>query len=218
MSMDLPTSVTAAFALGVAGSLHCFVMCGPLACAAQRERKRATAAAYHLARIVAYVAVGALLGAIGAAFRLPLQAALPWLLAAVLLAAVIDPGGKRLRRMKPLPGITQIMQAAAAVRARLSPIANAALLGALTPLLPCGLLYGIGAAAVATSSARGGALLMGGFAFGAVPALVVAQLSRAWLERLPRLPAAIVQRGIPLVAAAVLVYRATMTATHHACH
>ena len=216
MSMDLPTTVTAAVALGAAGSLHCFVMCGPLACAAQKSR--ASAAAYHFARVTAYALVGGALGLVGGAVRLPLQAALPWLMAAVLLAAVIDPGGKRMRRLRPLPGITQILQAAAAVRARLSPVANAALLGALTPLLPCGLLYGIGAASIATSSWRGGALLMGGFALGAIPALVAAQLSRAWLEKLPRLPAALIQRGVPLVAAAVLVYRATMTATHHACH
>jgi uncharacterized protein len=218
MSMDLPTTVTAAFALGIAGSLHCFVMCGPLACAAQGGRKGATGAAYHLARVAAYAVVGGVLGALGSAVRLPLAGALPWIMAAVLVAAVIDPGGKRLRRMRPLPGITQILQAAAALRAKLSPVANAALLGALTPLLPCGLLYGIGAASIATSSLRGGALLMGAFALGAVPALVAAQLSRAWLERLPRVPAALVQRGLPLLAAAVLIYRATMTATHHACH
>jgi sulfite exporter TauE/SafE len=219
MPMDLPTTVTAALALGAAGSLHCFVMCGPLACAAQRgPRRAATAMAYHGARIVAYAAVGALLGAAGDVVRLPLQGALPWLLAAVLLAAVVDPGGKRLRRLRPLPGITQILQLAAGVRAKLSPMANAALLGALTPLLPCGLVYGIGAAAIATSSAAGGALLMGGFAWGAVPALLLAQGSMAWLGRLPRIPAALVQRGLPLLAAGVLLYRATMATTHHACH
>src|SRR6266542_2368583 len=90
---DAAATITAAFALGAAGSLHCFVMCGPLACAIQprsdqalhqiegprrRSQKGAGAAvvAYHLARVAAYGAVGAVAGTLGAQVRLPLQGAL----------------------------------------------------------------------------------------------------------------------------------------------
>lgn len=217
---DAPTTVTAAVALGAAGSLHCFVMCGPLACSARdATNPRRAAAAYHLARIGAYAAVGALLGGLGSALHLPLQSALPWVMVTVLLLAVVDPGGRRLKRLPPLPGIAHVLRLVAAARARLSPTARAALVGAVTPLLPCGLVYGIGAAAVATSSAAGGSAIMGGFALGAVPALAVAQLSTArGLRRLPPLPAAIAERALPLVAAALLAYRALATAAHHGCH
>jgi hypothetical protein len=38
------------------------------------------------------------------------------------------------------------------------------------------------------------------------------------MRRLPRLPAAVVERAIPLAAAGLLVYRALAAATQHACH
>jgi sulfite exporter TauE/SafE len=229
-----PTTIAAALVLGAAGSLHCFVMCGPLACAIRpradetlhqiegrrrRRREAVTAAvAYHLARIAAYAAVGAVAGLLGARVRLPLQGALPWLLAAVLLLAAIDPRAHWTRRLRPLPLFAKILRSAARLRATLSVPAQGALLGALTPLLPCGLLYGIVAAALAAASPGGGALLMGGFALGAVPALLAAQLSVGWSERLGRLPAALLQRLLPLAAAACLIYRATLPLVGHACH
>lgn len=219
MFENLPTTLTAALVLGGAGSLHCFVMCGPLACAAAGSgSRRLPAIAYHGARIASYALVGALLGALGGTVPLGLSRALPWLMAAALLVAVIDPGGRRLRRLPPLPGIAHLLRLVASARARIAPTAQAALMGALTPLLPCGLVYGIGVAAVAASSAAGGALVMGGFAVGALPALAAAQLSAGWLRRLPRGRAALFERALPLVAAGVLVYRALMTTAHHACH
>jgi sulfite exporter TauE/SafE len=221
--MDLLAALTAALALGAAGSLHCFVMCGPLACAVQRDR--GTALVYHLARIGGYGAVGGVLGALGGVLdalggvlALRMRATLPWLLALVLLAAVIDPGGRRLRRLPALPGIAQLLRLITAARAKLSPIFRAALMGAVTPLLPCGLVYGIAAAATASASAVEGALIMSAFACAAVPALLVAQLSSDWLKGLPRVPSALVQRGLPLLAAVVLVYRAVINGVQHACH
>ncbi len=219
MTMDGPTTVTAALALGAAGSVHCFVMCGPLACAAQLDRGsrriRGLAAAYQAARVVSYATVGALLGALGHITRLPLSAAVPWVMALVLLVAALDPGGKRLRRLPPLPGIAQLLRAIAALHARLAPITRAVVMGAVTPLLPCGLLYGVATAAVATGHATSGALVMGGFALGALPALVAAQLSARFVGRLRRgrWSLALVERGVPLLAAAVVVWRALAMAT-----
>ena len=50
------------------------------------------------------------------------------------------------------------------------------LMGFLTPLLPCGLLYGMAAHAAASSSPVTGALEMGAFAFGSAPALLLTGL------------------------------------------
>jgi sulfite exporter TauE/SafE len=50
------------------------------------------------------------------------------------------------------------------------------LIGFLTPLLPCGLLYGMAAQAAASSSPVTGAMVMGAFAFGSAPALLVTGL------------------------------------------
>jgi sulfite exporter TauE/SafE len=231
MLHDTPTTFLAAWALGAAGSLHCFVMCGPLACAvgarapqptlhsigrAPRAAHEAGAAiSYQVARLIGYAAVGALAGLIGGRVHLPLQAALPWLLALVLVVAAVDPRAHWTRRLRPFPPFAKILQAAARLRATVSPPAQAAILGALTPLLPCGLVYGIVAAALATASPLGGALVMGGFALGAVPALAAAQLSAGWTQRVGGMPALVMQRLLPLAAAALVIYRAVLP---HPCH
>jgi sulfite exporter TauE/SafE len=74
------------------------------------------------------------------------------------------------------------------------------------------------ASAVAAGSATIGAGVMGAFALGAVPALIAAQLSAQALARLPRAAALAVQRGLPLLAALVLIYRAALASSHHSCH
>lgn len=92
------------------------------------------------------------------------------------------------------------------------------MMGALTPLLPCGLLYGLYASALAAGSAARGAQLMGLFALGAIPALVAAQLQARWLSRLTAESEWVLRRGLPLVAAGVLAWRA-LNAGHCAnCH
>ena len=64
-----------AFFLGLVGSLHCAVMCGPLVLAVSRmgaARLPATASQliYHAGRIAAYCAIGALFGAVGKTFAI----------------------------------------------------------------------------------------------------------------------------------------------------
>lgn len=218
-----------AVVLGATTSLHCFAMCGPLACAAQTRvgpgSRVRRALAYHGARVAAYATVGGLLGAVGGALLAALPAGLPgtlarpwpWLLAAALLLSAIDPEAHWLRRLRPLPGIAHVLRRCAALRASLAPTTEAALLGALTPLLPCGLLYAGFAAAIATGWATGGAILLGGFALGAVPALAAAQLHVA-LARRSSAAFALARRAVPLVAAALLVYRAVATAHGSCCH
>jgi hypothetical protein len=90
--------------------------------------------------------------------------------------------------------------------------------GAITPLLPCGLLYGVFAAAFAAGSFGGGALLLGAFAAGGAPALLLAQLPGGLMRKLRGTPALIIQKAVPLVAAAVITYRALMTSSGHSCH
>ena len=212
-----------AVVLGLSGSLHCFLMCGPLACAAApitigRKRANSAPATYHAARIAAYALMGGLLGSFGSgfsrAFAVPLRAVLPWMLVAALVASALDLG----KRLRPIPGFANLSRLAARVSASLSSRGRAALLGAMTPLLPCGLLYGVFAAAFTTSSFGGGALLLGAFAMGGAPALALAQLQLGLGARLRGWPAVALQKGLPLAAAAVIAYRALQSASGHACH
>lgn len=200
----------AAFAAGLTGSLHCTLMCGPLACAplpAAGAGRRRAALAWHAGRLAAYLAVGAALGAAGGglvkALAERVQPYLPWVMAVGLAATALELG----RRLPALPGLTRAGRALAALGARTTPAGRALALGAATPLLPCGLLYGLFIAAVGAGSSAGGALVMGLFGVGSVPGLAAAQAGTAWSGRYPRAER-VLRRAVPLVAAAVLVFRA----------
>ncbi len=214
--MDAPSltvsAAVAALAVGVTGSVHCGLMCGPLACAAggskaTHSRWRA-AAAWHAGRLSSYAVAGALLGGLGDGLTRnsassALRGALPWILAAGLVASALELG----RHAPTVPGLQRIVRGIGRRAARLTPARRAAALGAVTPLLPCSLLYGLFLAAAATGSGAGGSLLMGAFALGSTPALAAVQSGSGFLQRWPTAARAL-RRGIPLVAAAVIVWRA----------
>jgi len=226
-------SAVAALVLGAVSSGHCLLMCGPLACAASadephalarspadaRSQRRRAAIAWQLGRVAGYALVGALLGASGKALSLLLSRSitplLPWVLAAGLLVGALLP--KRTWTYLPrLPGGAQALRAWRWVGANLARTQRAAMLGALTPLLPCGLLYALFAAEIATGSAGSGTLVGAAFAVGGVPALAAAQLGSRWLGRTPPWT----RRLVPIMAAAMLIWRAVTTTAAHcpACH
>lgn len=201
----------AAVVAGAASSLHCFAMCGPLACYACSKggagRLRAPVGAYHLSRIIGYTVLGAVAG-LGGAGLLQVSHApprwIPWAMAAVLVATALGLG----KRSAAIPGVAKIVRAASVRAARLAPTARSLVMGALTPLLPCGLLYGLYATAFATGGWAAGGVLAGAFALGSTPSLVLAQLQTGWMKRLPRGAEFVLSRLVPLMAAAMLVYRA----------
>ncbi len=210
-----------AIVAGATGSGHCAVMCGPLACVSMesnRGARRQLAAAWHSGRLAAYVAVGACLGAIGdGAVKALTEASrryLVWVMVAGLVMMAVE-GGKRL---PPIPGIRHISRLLFRTGERFSPLSRAWLRGAATPFLPCGLLYGAFVMAIGAGSAGRGALVMGSFGLGAIPALALVQAQSHRLANYPRAKR-VAARALPLLAAAVLVWRAFAAASPaHACH
>jgi len=197
--MNLPAinSPTAALLAGLVTSLHCAGMCGPLACVLMPVRgDRADAytvnSVYHLTRLTSYTLLGALVGGLG---RLPLSLLtqpvlrwLPWLMVLFFI-------GLAFQWDRYLPKFGEFgrwsLRLQAWLRGRSRP-ATAAALGFATPLLPCGPLYFILAAALLAGSALRGAEFMLAFGLGTVPLLWLAQsqfhrlqarLSPAWLGR-----------------------------------
>src|SRR5690606_28223191 len=59
------TSLATAFLIGLAGSLHCVAMCGPLNVALRVGRATSTQMLYHGGRIAMYALAGAVAGALG---------------------------------------------------------------------------------------------------------------------------------------------------------
>lgn len=204
---------------GLASSAHCGAMCGPLACAAgappltpppgrgaRSARRWRQALAYHVARVTAYGALGATAGLLGdsvARALLQMMPVLPWLMAALLIAA-----GLGLGHRLPVPrALRRALSAWMRRSAKFSPVVRSGAIGAATPLLPCATLYGLVLAATASGSSLAGTGLMASFALGATPALAVVQAHAPALRRYPRV-AMWVQRAVPLLAAAVLIWRA----------
>lgn len=218
------TSILAAVILGLSGSLHCYLMCGALACAGQPAggapsgRRAWVAGAFLAARIAGYGALGGALGLLGGGVSRALSASarplLPWVMAVALVVPALGLG----RWLKGLPLFAGPAQALARRALGLPPSTRAVALGALTPLLPCGWLWGVFPAVMATGSAVEGMLLLSAFGLGGTPALIVAQLQVGFLQRLPRVPALVVQRALPLIAAAVLVYRGLTVGPAGCCH
>jgi sulfite exporter TauE/SafE len=207
----------AASVAGLTSSLHCFAMCGPLACAGcakaspVRSARWKTMGAYQGSRVAAYSLIGGLFGLAGAGamsvFSVAAPPWLPWLLVALLVASALGVG----EWMPRIPGISQFLRRANGVAAKFSPTVRAGAMGALTPLLPCGLLYGLFGSALVTGSFGRGALLAGGFAVGGIPALLLAQLQTNWIRRLPSGSEFLIRRVVPLAAALVVAVRALST-------
>ena len=202
----LELSLASAFLVGLLGGGHCAGMCGGIVGAVSLSlpgsRPRiGFLLAYNFGRIASYGAAGLLAGAIGASsffldHVLPVERVL-YALASVMLillglylagiwrgVVVLETvGGKLWRQVQPwskrfLP-VRTLPQALA--------------LGSIWGWLPCGLVYSVVVAALATGSPWHGGALMLAFGLGTLPALLAmgmaavrmrAVLQHVWVRRL----------------------------------
>lgn len=177
--ISVEAGLLAALLGGFVGSVHCFGMCGGIAGALGMAGggRASFAVAYSAGRITSYAVAGAIAGAIGAG--LAGAAGLgPWLrlvmgVVLILLGLQI---AINLKLLAPLEA------AGAGLWRRLAPVARrlvpprhagqALALGALWGWLPCGLVYGMLAAAAASGTALNGAMFMAVFGLGTAPAMI----------------------------------------------
>ncbi|RUR27579.1 sulfite exporter TauE/SafE family protein [Vreelandella nanhaiensis] len=214
--LDLPP-LLAAFVFGLLGGAHCIGMCGGIMGAltftvppSMRSplRMGGLLLSYNLGRISSYMTAGALVAALGTLISLSLLARLLLQgLAAVMLILMalyianwwkgllgIEALGKRLwRHIEP-------------VGRRLMPVVHfpqAFALGAIWGWLPCGLVYAMLAWSLATALPLQGALLMGAFGLGTLPALLATGLAARKLGHLIRQPATRTLAALTIMAFAV---------------
>jgi uncharacterized protein len=172
--------IWAAFMLGLAGSVHCAGMCGPLLLAvpmdaATRRRVLLDWGIYHSGRIAMYACLGGLLGITGQGLALLGGQQMLSLVSGVLML------GMALWWWR----IEQWMSSVGWFRALTDRIKNrmgrllrqhsgSSLfgLGVLNGLLPCGMVYTALAGAISTTHAWGGAVFMALFGLGTLPLLV----------------------------------------------
>lgn len=202
---------------GLVTSVHCLAMCGPLSCAFTPTRPddaspHLVLTSYHLAKLLAYMLVGALAGAFGSVVLGYVQDSwlnyLPWILVIFFLVVAL-----RFDRFFPKPvWLGQLYQRISRRFAKLSKPVAAAVIGFASPLLPCGPLYMIFGLALFSGDAVKGAEFAAGFGIGTMPLLWLAQsqfmrlqgkVSSVWLSR--------IQRGVALCAAVVIMWRLRAT-------
>lgn len=207
--------LSAALLLGIAGSLHCAGMCGPLILAMPFHHKGGSdglkhLTVYHTGRIVVYVLLGILTGtigkgvalagiqkglSIGAGFFLIVMAFTIWRFE-FLVASI--PGFSR------YTGAVQRMIGRAMGKQGYQTSLS---LGALNGMLPCGLVYGALAGAISTMEAAGGGIFMLLFGAGTLPMLLTVSLLGNKTGNRLRQKLGIVQPVLLIIAGVLLVMR-----------
>lgn len=193
----LELSLTAAFLVGLLGGGHCVGMCGGIVGAVTMtlpgsKPKWPFLLSYNLGRIGSYTLAGVVAGGIGASSFfleqvLPIEKVLYALasLMLVLLGLYLAGIWRVLTRLEAVGG--KLWQHIQPYSRRLLPvrtIAQSLLLGTLWGWLPCGLVYSVLVAAIATANPLQGGLLMLAFGLGTLPTLLAMGMAAVRLKSL----------------------------------
>ncbi len=172
--------------LGLAGSLHCMGMCGPLVLAAQAKKLKAWQAGllYHTGRSISYAALGALAGWAGTGIFSSNWQHQIGVLAGILMMvwglAYFIP--KKARLSYP-----PLWKKAAGFWMRKKHPLSLVGLGLVNGLLPCGLLWAALAGASMQGTWLGGLSFMGLFALSTWPAMMgisaIRDMLQPWLKK-----------------------------------
>ncbi|WP_394425365.1 sulfite exporter TauE/SafE family protein [Vreelandella stevensii] len=200
--LDLPP-LLAAWVFGLMGGAHCIGMCGGIMSAltfavppSMRHPARlgGLLMSYNLGRILSYMVAGALVAALGTLVALSPAAGVGLQVVAavmlILMALYIANWWKGLLRVEAVG--RYLWRYLEPLGRRLMPVVHlpqAFALGAIWGWLPCGLVYSMLAWSLATADPQQGALLMGAFGLGTLPALLATGLAARQMGQLIRHPA-----------------------------
>jgi sulfite exporter TauE/SafE len=182
--MEIPfAAIGAAAAAGLASSLHCAAMCGPLAlavCGAPGREGLRAGLRYGGGRLAAYALTGSIAGALGSRLVRLLRGEHVQQVVSLALAAGLVFAAVRVLRARTRSDLVPLR----ARREGARPPALAA--GLLTGFLPCGALAAGLMIAAGAATWWGGALAMSSFALASAPGLAAVVLAGAsvggWLR------------------------------------
>lgn len=166
--------ITVALSLGIAGSLHCAGMCGPLLLSvslakSNRSQLYTEMTAHHIGRIFAYTILGLVAGSMGQALSSGgLQQKLSIFVGLVLLTILALPYFFQTKSRFSI-----YLKSKWVLFIKKQGLKNSFALGVVNGLLPCGLVYAAIASAAATGSYFSGALFMLVFGVGTLPLLLL---------------------------------------------
>jgi len=208
-----------AFLLGLASSLHCAAMCGPLTLAlplSATERWRAVGGllTYHFGRALTYGFMGLALGLLGYGLAVTgWQRTLSVLMGAALIVGAFWSASPLAGRFLPRFSLTTRLPAAWRTWMGRSLF----LTGMLNGLLPCGMVYAALMTALVTASGWQSGAFMVVFGFGTAPVLVGIGFFGRALSLSLRAHFRPLQTALLVAAGALLIYRGLQTGVG-GCH
>lgn len=178
-----------AFLMGLLGSLHCAVMCGPLMLSLPLQKTSYLKSAfqlllYQLGRVLMYTLMGVLVGWIGSSFTVfANQQTLSLIIGIVLVIFVIlQFSGIYSKHLSNFQ--YQIVAPISKLMGKLFGLPLWGFFaGLLNGLIPCGMVYLALATALNTSTIAGGATFMFLFGLGTTPLMLMISLGGIYLKR-----------------------------------
>ena len=185
-----------ALILGLLGSTHCVVMCGPIVLAlplTSREKKEVILQSflYHLGRVITYAVMGFFFGLMGWGIALAgYQKMFSIMLGVAFILSAVFTISRKYEILnfpfleKYFRSLNHKLASLFSIKSRFSVFG----IGLLNGLLPCGLVYIALVGAIATGNFFLGALYMLAFGFGTMPLMlglmIFGKYSRSFFARL----------------------------------
>ncbi len=180
-----------AFVLGLVGSLHCVGMCGPIAFMlpvgkSSPSKKFIQVSLYHLGRLISYLALGLVFGAIGSAvFTFGVQQQISIIVGVIMLLLVVFPYKpmQKVKVFQPIYSVFYKIQSQLGASLKKDSFGSLFQLGLLNGLLPCGLVYMAIFASLAIGDFWESSLYMVFFGLGTIPLMTGVIYARDFIQQ-----------------------------------
>lgn len=201
--------------LGLAGSLHCIGMCGPLILAiplpaAERRAVILQMLVYHSGRILTYSALGVLFGLLGKGIAIAGFQQIISVAAGFFIVAMAFVAWRFEKLVTALPGFGVFTRS---IQLRMGKLINnhpggaTFSLGLLNGLLPCGMVYAALAGAISTTNSMEGGIFMALFGLGTLPLLLTVTVAGRSFSHTIRKKMKVVQPILLTLAGLLLIQR-----------
>ena len=171
-------SIIAGLGIGLAGSLHCVGMCGPLAMALPmgqgRDQQILNILLYNSGRAITYGLLGLLFGWLGNNFFIAGYQQVLSISVGIGILLLYFINSSKTNLFPFINRFTNAIKNALVTQMKSKSLFRSSLLvGVLNGLLPCGMVYLAIGSAMATGSIQNGALLMFSFGLGTIPLMTL---------------------------------------------